>query len=64
MLAVTGVEVKRCGIRYIAARLVGNNSNVVTDLALIWITLKRIKCIARLNIRRPGHAGVSAKGIK
>ena len=45
------VEVKRGGIRYIAARLIGDNGNVVTDLALVWIALEGVKRIAHRNIR-------------
>jgi len=64
VLTPVRVQVKRGGIRYIAARLIGNNGDVIADLALVRIALEGVKRIAHRNISRPGHAGVSAKGIE
>ena len=50
MLTPVRVQVKRGGIRYIAARLIGNNGDVVADLALVWIAFKGVKGIAHRNI--------------
>jgi hypothetical protein len=43
VLTVVRVEVECGGISHVAARLVGNNSNVIAYLALVRITLRRIK---------------------
>jgi len=64
VLAVVRVEVEGGRISHIAARFVGNNSNVIADLALVRITLRRIKGIAHSNISRPGDACVGAIGIE
>ena len=64
MLTPLRVEVKRGGIRYIAARFVGNDGNVVADLTLVRVALEGVERIAHSDVSRPGHAGVSAKGIE
>ena len=43
VLTVVRVEVECGRISHVAARLVGNNSNVIAYLALVRITLRRIK---------------------
>ena len=43
VLTVVRVEVECRRISHVAARLVGNNSNVIAYLALVRITLRRIK---------------------
>ena len=58
------VEVKRSRIRHVASRIIGNNRDIIAYLVLVRISLERIKCIAHRNVRRPGHAGVSAIGIE
>ena len=43
VLTVVRVEVECGRISHVAARLVGNNRNVIAYLALVRITLRRIK---------------------
>ena len=50
LLTQVRVEVKRGSIRYIAARFVRNNGDVVADLTLVRVTFERIKRIAYRNI--------------
>ena len=64
VLTVVRVEVECGRISHVAARLVGNNCNVIADLVLIRITLRRIKGIAHSNISRPGDASVGAIGVE
>jgi len=64
VLTPVRIEVKRGGIRYVAAGFVGNNGNVIADLALIRVALEGGKRIAHSDVSRPSHAGVSAKGIE
>ena len=64
VLVAIGIEVECSGIRDIAARFVRDNGDIIADLILIRIALERVECITDSHIRRPGHTGVSAKGIK
>jgi hypothetical protein len=64
VLAQGWIEIKCGSIRYIASSVVGNNGDVVADLALVWIALEGVKRIAHGNVNRPGDAGISAKGVK
>jgi hypothetical protein len=64
VLASLGIEVKGRGIRHVTARFIGNHCDVITYLGLNGITFRRIKRIAYRHVRRPGHAGVGAKGIE
>jgi hypothetical protein len=63
-LAVVRVEVERGRIRHIAPCVIGNDCDVIADLALVWIAFERIKRIAYLNVGRPSHAAVRAPRIK
>ena len=51
VLAQVRIEIKCGSIRYIAARFVGNDGNVVADLTLVWIAFEGVKRIAHSNIR-------------
>jgi hypothetical protein len=64
VLVPVRVEVKRSRIRHVASGIIGNNRDIIPYLALVRIALERIKGIAHRNVRRPGHAGVGAKGIE
>jgi hypothetical protein len=64
VLTPVRVEVKRGGVRYIAARLIGNNGDVISDLALVRVALEGVERIAHSNVSRPADAGIGAKGIK
>jgi len=64
MLPAARVEVKCGSIRHIAARFVGNNGDVVANLALVRIALEGVECIAHSNVNRPGDAGVGAIRIE
>jgi hypothetical protein len=64
MLTVIRVEVESGRIRHITPGLVRYDCDVVAYLALVWIALEGVKRVAYRNISRPGHAGVSAKGIE
>ena len=58
------IEVKRGRIRHIGPSIVGDDSDIIAYLVLVRIAFERIKRIAHRNVRRPGHAGVSAIGIE
>ena len=58
------VEVERSGIRHIASGLIGNDRDIVAYLVLIRVAFEGIKRIAHRNVRCPGDARVSAKGIE
>ena len=60
MLVSVGVEVERRGIRDVASGIVRNNSDVIANLTLIWVTLEWVKRIANSDVSRPGHSGVGA----
>ena len=64
VLTVVRVEVECGRIRDIPARLVGDDSDIIADLVLIRIAFERVERIAHGDVSRPGHAGVSAKGIE
>ena len=64
VLAVVRIEVKGSSIRDVAARLIGDNGDVVAYLVLVRIAFERVERIAHRNVSRPGYTGVSAKGIK
>ncbi len=64
VLIPVGIEVKRGRIRHIGPSIVGDDSDIIAYLVLVRIALERIKRIAHRNVRRPGHAGVSAIGIE
>lgn len=64
MLAPARIEVKCRRIRYIPARIVGDNGNVIAYFALVRIAFKRIKRIAHCNVRRPRNSGIRAIGVE
>ena len=64
MLSQVRVEVECGRERHIASGIVGNDGDVVADLALVWIALERVKQIARWHIGRPGNTGIRAKGVE
>ena len=51
VLTPVRVEVKRGGICYVAARLVRNNGDIVTYLALVRVALERVKRVTYSNVR-------------
>ena len=66
LFVLTGVRVEVEGgrIRHVATRLVRYNGDIVAYLVLIRIALGGVERIAHRNVSRPGHAGISAKGIE
>src|SRR4029077_16905523 len=64
VLVSLGIEVKGRGVSHVTTGFIGNDGDVIPYLTLIRIALEGIKRIADSNVRRPGHAGVSAKGIE
>ena len=64
VLTVVRVEVECGRVSHVTPRFVRNNGYVVANLTLVGIALEGVKRIAHRNISRPGHAGVSAKGIE
>ena len=64
MLVSLWVEVEGGGVSHVAARFIGNDSDIIAYLALIGIALEWVKWIAHRHVRRPCHAGIGAKGIK
>ena len=64
MLVSLRIEVKRSRIRHVAPSIIGDDGDVIANFVLIWIAFQWIKRVAHRNIRRPGHTGVGAIGIK
>ena len=64
VLVSLGIEVKRRGVSYVAAGLVGHDGDIVAYLVLIWVAFERIKRIADCHVRRPGNATIGAPGIE
>jgi hypothetical protein len=64
VLSSARIEVESGGIRHIAPRIVGNDGNVITYLALVGPTFERIKGIAHRHIGRPANAAIGAEGIE
>ena len=64
MLPPVRIQVKRGGIRNVAARIVRNDRDVVADLILIRPALSGIKGLAHGNISRPGNTAIGAIGVK
>jgi hypothetical protein len=64
VLTVVRVEVERGGVSHVATGFIGDNGDIVADLILIRVTLRRIERVAHSNISRPGHASVGAKGVE
>jgi hypothetical protein len=58
------IEVKRSRIRHVGPSIVGDDRDIIAYLVLVRIALEWIKRIAHRNVRRPGHAGISAIGIE
>ena len=64
VLVSLGIEVKGGRVSYVASGLVRYHRDIIAYLALVRIAFEWIKRIADRNVRRPGHAGVSAKRIE
>ena len=64
MLAPARVKVEGGRIRYIPARIVGDNGNIITYLALVRIAFERIKRGTHRDVGRPGYSGVGAVRIE
>ena len=64
VLAVVRVEVEGGRVCHVATGFIGDNGDVVADLALVWIAFERVERIAHRNVSRPGNSGIGAKGIK
>jgi len=64
MLAAIRIEVKRGGIRHVASGVVGYNRNIIAYFVLNRIAFKRCKGITDCNVRRPGHATISAPRVE
>ena len=58
------IQVKRGGIGNVAAGIVRNDRDVITDLILIRPALSGIKRRAHGNICRPGNTAIGAIGVK
>lgn len=64
VLAQVRVEVESGRVCHVATGFIGDNGDVVADLALVRIAFERVERIAHRNVSRPGNAGIGAKGIK
>ena len=64
MLPGVRVDVKCSRVRYVTASFIGNDCNVIADLALVRIAFEWIERIAHRHVSRPRNAGIGAKGIK
>ena len=64
MLPTSRVKVERSCIGHIAACVIRNDGDVVTDLVLVRIPFEWVERIAHRDIRRPRYARVGAKGVK
>ena len=64
VLSAAGIQVVGGRIRHIAPGVVRHDRDIIAYLVLVRIPFERIKWIAHRNVRRPGHAGVSAIGIE
>ena len=64
MLPPARIEVKRGGIRNIAARIVRNDRDVIADLVLVRPAFSRIKRLAYNNVRSPGNSTIGAVRVE
>ena len=64
VLTVVRVEVEGGRVCHVATGFIGNNGDVVADLALVWIAFERIKRVADCHVSCPCDAAVRAPGIE
>ena len=58
------IKVERGRISYIAARVIGNDGDVVAYLVLVRIAFKRIKGSTDCDVGRPGYTAIRAIRIE
>ena len=58
------IKVERGRISYIAARVIGNDGDVVAYLVLVRIAFERIKRSTDRDVGRPGYTAIRAIRIK
>ena len=64
VLTVVRVEVESGRVRHVATGFIGDNGDVVADLALVRIAFGRIKRGTHRDVGRPGRASVGAVRIE
>lgn len=58
------IKVERGRVRDVSAGFVRNDGDIVADLVLIRIPLRRIKWVTHSNIGRPRNASIGAIGVE
>jgi hypothetical protein len=64
VLTIVRVEVECGRVSHITPGFVRYYGDIVADLALVRITLRRIKRVAHSDIGRPSDAGIGAVGVE